>query len=60
MRFDVKPSTTWMFKDKNRMASRSQQLGEPDIQITDLSKTGLDEDDMSWRRVAGEENSCEL
>lgn len=60
LRFDVKPSTTWMFKEKNRMASRSQQLGEPDIQITDLSKTGLDEDDMSWRRVAGEENSCEL
>ena len=60
MRFDVKPSTTWILKQKNRVASRTQQLGEPDIQITDLSKTGLDEDDMTWRRAAENENSCEL
>merc|ERR1711974_444179 len=40
LRFDVKPNTKWLKKDKTHRG-KAQELGEPDVKVIDLGSSDL-------------------
>jgi len=53
LRFDVKPNTKWLKKDKTHRG-KAQELGEPDVKVIDLGSSGLGFGSQK-RKTAGEE-----